>query len=382
MKDAHRFLPLLALAALAGCAPDTAKWSEPAAKSNEQRPTEWSTPTKQRLGLQDMTAPSADAAGPAQKTFVAQSPPDAWVPQPAQPAMFKNLVWKIASDPAAECYLTAQVGGGVQGNVSRWFGQFGVTQIPALESLPVIELAGKPGRLVELTGDYKGTNPGYAMLLAYTADGDQVTTLKFTGPEATVKAHRDNFIALAKSLRSASASPNPQAPPIQRGQPLPDGHPPVPGTKELPPHAPPAAATPGGPFTATVPAGWTAKAGSSKWLHHTFGTEGEVYVSQLGGSARGSVDIWRGEMGLAAPTEAEFGALPKVPMLGGEAILIDASGDHKSMTGKQLPGARMLVAAQENGGTIVFCKLIGKAADVEAQRAAFLAFCASLRRTP
>lgn len=373
---------------VAACQPGaTAEWSAPATKTQTERPTDWNASTKQRLSLAEMgpAAKGADAGGGA-KSFVAQDPPQAWVSQPAQPGVFKDLVWKIASDPATECYLSAAVGGGVAVNLTRWFGQFGVTAVPAVESLPVVELAGRPGRLVELSGKYKG-NDGQAMLLAFVADGDIVTTLKFTGPEATVKAHRDSFLGLAKSLRSASASPNPQAPPIERGQPMPDGHPPVPDSTGVAPHGntpPPAnpSMMPAGnsPFTATVPAGWTAKAGSSKWLHHTLVGDGEVYVSQLGGGLKGSVDIWRGEMGQAPIDDADFKALAKVPMLGGESVLLDLTGDHRSMSGKQLPGARMLVAAQESGGTIVFAKLVGKAADVEAQRAAFLAFCASIRR--
>lgn len=366
---------VLFLFAASGCGPDTkVEWGPPTTKSNEQRPTNWNTSTKDRLGLPEMGG--ATQGGP--KTFVAQSPPDVWAPQPPQPAVFKDLVWKIASDPATECYLTAEVRGGVGGNLGRWFGQFGQTDVPAIEALPVIELAGKPGRLVELSGNYKGSNPGFAMMLAFVADGDSVTTLKFTGPEATVKAHRDSFVALAKSLRSASPSPDPKAPPIQRGQPLPDGHPPVPDMGSDPHGQAPAA--PAGPLQGTAPAGWQPKSGSSKWLHHTFGDGGEVYASTLGGSAKSNLEIWRMEMSQPALDDAAIAALPKVPMLGGEGLLLDVSGDHRSMTGKQLAGARMLVVALPEGNGITFAKLVGKAAEVEAQRAAFLDFCKSLRR--
>lgn len=359
---------------VAGCSPDsTAEWSAPATKSSEQRPTHWNLPTKERLALPEMGGSGQAAA----KTFIAQSPPAVWEAQPAQPASFKDLVWRIASDPNTECYLSAAVGGGVQVNLTRWYGQFGQSEVPALQALPVIELAGKPGRLVELSGSYKG-KPGQAMLLAFTADGDTVTTLKFTGPEATVKAHRDSFHALAKSLRRASTSPDPKAPPIERGQPLPDGHPPVPDMGNDPHAQAPAPVS--GPLQGTVPAGWQPKSGSSKWLHHTFGDGGEVYASTLGGSAKSNLEIWRMEMGLPALADAEIAALPKVPMLGGEGILLDASGDHRSMTGKQLAGARMLVVAVAEGSGLTFAKLVGKAAEVEAQRAAFLEFCKSLRR--
>jgi hypothetical protein len=94
------------------------------------------------------------------------------------------------------------------------------------------------------------------------------------------------------------------------------------------------------------------------------------------------LDIWRGEVGAGNATDAEFAAVGKVPMLGGEAALLDVAGDFRSMSNKQIAGARILVAALELGGAITFAKLVGKAADVEAQRPAFLQFCKSLRRQP
>lgn len=377
-----RVLSSFATIALAGCQPEEAHWSAPVTKSADQRPTQFGVSTKARLALSD-TKSSGQAAGgaPSARRFVAQDPPAVWDPQPPQPSMFKDLVWRIVSDPATECYLTAQVGGGVTGNLARWYGQFGVKEVPAVESMPVFELAGRPGRLIELSGNYKGTNPGFAMILGFASDGDSLATLKFTGPEATVKAHRESFLALAKSLRSASGSADPKAPPIERGQTMPPGHPPVPGVEpNAGPHGTVPAATEG-PFAATVPTGWQAKAGSSKALHHTFGSEGEVYVWQIGSGLKSNVDMWRNEMGLGATDDAGIAALPKVPMLGGDAVMLDLQGDLRSMSGKQIAGARMLLAAQESGGSIVFVKLVGKADEVEAQRAGFLAFCASLRRT-
>ena len=52
------------------------------------------------------------------------------------------------------------------------------------------------------------------------------------------------------------------------------------------------------------------------------------------------------------------------------------------MSGKQIAGARVLIGALVEGGSITFVKLVGKAAEVEAQREGLLQFLASLRRTP
>lgn len=301
--------------------------------------------------------------------------PAGWESQPPQPQRFRDLVWRVAGDASTECYLTAFVGGGVDGNVTRWYGQMGQQPAP-VDSLPKIEMAGAQGRLLELSGAYQG-KAGMAMAVAFVARDDGVMTLKFLGPEAVLKAQREAFLGLAKSLRRAGAA----------GAEVPAAKPAVPVAKDPAPKDPAPAPAPhagaeaaNAPFTATAPAGWAPKAGSAKLLHHTFGTDGEVYLSQLGGSMRAMLDIWRGEVALGAATDAEFAAVGKLPMLGGEGLLLDVTGDWKSMSGKQIAGARLLVAAFQDGSTILFVKLVGKATEVEGQVDGFKAFCGSLRR--
>ena len=74
-------------------------------------------------------------------------------------------------------------------------------------------------------------------------------------------------------------------------------------------------------------------------------------------------------------------ALEKLPMLGAEGLLMDVSGEFRSMTGKQIPNARLLVAAFSDGNSITFVKLVGPAAEVEPQVKGFREFCSSLRRS-
>lgn len=309
-------------------------------------------------------APAAPASGEPPSGYTSTLPAG-WEVLPPQPQRFRDLIWRVPGEAPVECYLTAFVGGGVDGNVARWYGQMGADPKPA-SSLPAIEMAGEQGKLLELTGSFAG-KAGMAMLVAFVARGDGVTTLKFTGPEAVVKAQRDAFLGLARSLRPAGgAAP---AATVTKPETAPSATPPA-------GHGAEAAA----PFTATVPAGWTPKAGTTKLLHHTFGGDGEVYLSQLGGDLRAMLDVWRGEVGLTAATDAEFAAVGKLPMLGGEGVLLDVAGDWKSTIGKQIAGARLLVGAYKDGTAIVFVKLVGSAADVAAQVDGFKAFCASLRR--
>jgi hypothetical protein len=119
----------------------------------------------------------------------------------------------------------------------------------------------------------------------------------------------------------------------------------------------------------------------SRLLRHRFGEKGECYVGQLGGELAPMLGIWCGEMSAAVPDAAAIAALPKVPMLGGQATLLDVAGDYRGMGGATLAQARLLVAVLHDAHGVVFAKCLGPAAEVEAQRAAFLAYCQSLKRS-
>jgi hypothetical protein len=335
----------------------------------------WDSSVQDRLGLKPMAPVTGEATDGKPRQWGGDTPAG-WEALPAEPARFRNAQWKVAGTPETDCYLTVGVGGGVQGNLKRWYSdQFGITPVPALEALPVAELAGRTGRLAEITGTLGG-KAGQAALIAFFHDGDQVTSLKFTGPESVVLGNKDKFLALAKSVRSSTASADPQAPTIQPGTPMPANHPPT-GTGAAGATTPP----PTGPFTATVPAGWAGKTGSQRWQHHTFGNGGEVYVGQLGGTLAQNFEIWRGEFQLGGLDDAAIAALPKIAFLGDDSVLLDLAGKYRSFTGKELADARVLVAARHEAGATVFVKMIGAAADVEAQAGAFRQFCGSLRRT-
>jgi len=358
----------------------------------EQRPVAWDVPAKERLEVPQMRMPASAGDAATEKMWTGDTPAG-WEVLPAQPTRFRDAVWRVAGNADTEAYLSAsQRLGPVGTNMGRWYvDQFAIQQVPTLESLPVIELAGQPGRLAEITGTFRGRDgakPGWAALIAFATKGDELSmTFKFTGPETVVAANKDKFLALAKSLRSATKSADPSAPPIEPGAKVPDNHPPMDGTNAPrtnppDPHAGTTAAAPkgGAPFTATAPAGWTPKSGTPRWLHHGFGGDGEVYVGRLGGGAKQNLDIWRGELSLPNLSDTEFQALPKVAFLGEDSVLLDMKGNFQSMSGKQIQNARVLIAARSEGGSVVFCKLVGPAADVDAQADAFRRFCGSVRK--
>jgi hypothetical protein len=382
MKIFASSISLLAL--LSACGADTsAEFGPPKTVSTDKRPIVWDASTRDRLGVGDMGAPTTGGAGQEGPKRVVANVPDGWEELPPAPARFRNAVWRIKGEPTTDIYLTIGVGGGVPGNLRRWYvNQFGKSAVPAVEALPPVDLADRPGRLVEVDGTFAGKQD-WAALIAFYSEGSAVTSLKFTGPKRIVTANKKEFLMLAKSIRFAAASPNPQAPPIRRGQALPQDHVPVGSGSNSPAGANPSEAAI--PFTATTPEGWTKKEGR-RILNHTFGSGSELYISQLGGTLRQSLDIWRGEVSVAGKrlsplTDEEYKNLSKALFLGEDAVLMDLAGAFQGMTGAQIESARLLVAARLDGTTITFCKLVGPQSEVDAQRAAFVQFCGSVRRT-
>ena len=79
-------------------------------------------------------------------------------------------------------------------------------------------------------------------------------------------------------------------------------------------------------------------------------------------------------------TAEQFDALPKALFLGDDAVMMDVAGDYAGMIGEPIQNARLLIIARTAGGSIEFCKMLGSAADVAAQRDAFVQFCGSVRK--
>ena len=351
--------------------PAEVSFGEPRTVPKDKRVLVWGAATKDRLGVRSMSRPVASSRGAA---AITATTPEGWEQLPANPGRFRNAVWRVVGEEQTDCYLTIGVGGGVASNLQRWYvQQFGMSAAPALDALPVIDFGGRDARLAQLRGAMGGKQ-GWAALIAFYSEGERVTSLKFTGPAEVVNAQQDAFLALAGSIRlggpQAAAQPAPadaRSSPANPNAAMPAGHVAVSGQERA-------------PLIATTPPGWVVKAGSRRLLHHTAGANTEVYVSQLGGSLRDTLDIWRFELQLPAMTDAEFAALPKASFLGDDAVVMELDGDWRGMTGAQIDGARVLVAARLDGDMITFCKIVGPRDEVAAQRDAFAQFCTSVRK--
>jgi hypothetical protein len=138
-------------------------------------------------------------------------------------------------------------------------------------------------------------------------------------------------------------------------------------------------------FDFMTPPGWVELASSGSRpinLRPAGNPDAECYVAVLSGGGGGlasNVDRWRKQMGLepAAPGSAE--ALPEIQVFGAPAKLLELSGSFTGMGSEARPGWKLIGALQVRGNAALFVKMTGPAAVVDAEREAFLAFCASLR---
>ena len=128
--------------------------------------------------------------------------------------------------------------------------------------------------------------------------------------------------------------------------------------------------------------GWQEKPGTSmRLLNFGVGADGagEIYVSQTRGDLLGNIGRWRGQFGLTGTTEADVSAMPKVMVMGGEGILVEAAGTYSPGMGRPpAEGSALLgVIAMVDGGVFTV-KMTGPEGVVRAERERFLNFCRTL----
>lgn len=338
--------------------------------------------------------------------------PDGWEELPAK--QFRPVNLRPAGDPKAECYVTSFSGGGLTENVNRWRTQMGLDSVDdaAVAALPKKSLLGSEATLVELDGNFKGmsndqNNPDFKMLGLIVVNQDTAVSVKFTGPKAIVDQETAKFHEFCASLKQGAASPHGGTMASADAGALPDGHPPIGGASqggedaaaasgaELPSGHPPVGGgamaganvpVPGDiKFAFTTPAGWVQKGGKTAFREITFaaaeGSPTECYVTELantGGGLEANVNRWAGQMGAESLTADAIAALPKIKVFGNDAPVAEFRGTFTGMSGDAHPDYTMLGTLSDAGGSTYFIKMVGPAAEMEAQKSNFTAFCESL----
>jgi hypothetical protein len=279
-----------------------------------------------------------------------------------------------AGDERAECYLTFLSGdaGGLGANINRWRTQLALPALSPseIDALPKSTMLGRDATVLEASGTWKGMNatessPNWGLVGLLVVEPGGSAFLKMTGPEEVVHAQRGALLELAQSFRSAKIEAHGDE---------------IHGGSATHPHAAPAmdphAAKPSGDsFAYEIPAGWR-KAPDRPMRNVSFfagpGEDLECYITVFPGEAGGilaNVNRWRGQLGEAPLAEPDLSSLHRIPMLGGQAVLVECSGK-----GSQLVGAACAGADRS-----VFVKMSGPPDRVQEQRSAFLSFCASIR---
>ena len=343
-----------------------------------------------RLDRSEFQMPRAPQGG-----GLAWTTPPGWSELPATSMRVANF--RVAGDEKAECYLTSLSGegGGLDANVNRWRTQMGQPPLSAQEiaALPRIECFGGSSVFVEIDGTYGGmsgdqSGENYRMvgLLRVSAAGSKF--LKMVGPKAVIAAETEHFKALAQSFKDGGAPSGGGAPPAPMASGAGRGTMPKDATHACVvddgmsgmgsmPGMDLGAGGGGSAFAWTAPKGWTQ--GPEKAMREVTFLSGEkkeveCYVTALGGDGGGlaaNLNRWRQQMGQPALTDAEIAKLTTVPMLGTSATIVEID---KAGGGDVVMGA---VCMQPDRS--VFVKMLGPKASVEAQRAAFLEFCKSIR---
>lgn len=313
----------------------------------------------ERFGGMGPTAPPTDTAPPPPSSGAAPYRlPEGWTELP--PTGMRPINLRTAS--GAECYVTVTTGGAaaVRSNVDRWRKQLGLEPITdaayaALERAPLL---GGDALLVEAEGSFTGmgggeARGGWAIHGLVLARADRVITLKLVGPAAAVAADHADMLAFAASLGATTEEP-------------------------------PASQSADDGYAYDLPEGWTALPPRTMRdinLRSTGGAECYLTLTTGGEAAlRGNVDRWRAQVGLGPINDADYAALERAPLLGGQAMVVTAEGSFTGMGGGEAqPGWAIHGLVMARDDQVLTLKLVGPAAVVAADHAAMLALAASLR---
>lgn len=110
--------------------------------------------------------------------------------------------------------------------------------------------------------------------------------------------------------------------------------------------------------------------------------EGECYMTVLpgdGGGLAGNVNRWRDQMGLEPLSPQDLAELPRITMLGEEAVQVYMEGTYTGMAGdRHDPGYALAGVLKVSPSQSVFIKMTGLAEQVEAERENLEAFARSV----
>lgn len=173
------------------------------------KPVQFGATDAERFGKSAKDFASAPAANA--NAGVEYDLPEGWVALP--PAQFREVNFRVAGDPTAECYMTTLGGGGggLEPNINRWRQQLSLAPMSGeqIAQLPSTTWFGAPATLVDIEGEWTGMSGEHSAknwrlvgLLQIT--GERARFLKMTGPRDVIARELENFNRLVASFRTKS----------------------------------------------------------------------------------------------------------------------------------------------------------------------------------
>lgn len=137
------------------------------------------------------------------------------------------------------------------------------------------------------------------------------------------------------------------------------------------------------PMMAPTPAGWLpVPANEFRLLNYRFASAGEVWVSVAGGGLLENLNRWLGQFGLDGIDQQALSSWGRVPVGADDqqGVWVEAQGTYTPGMGQEPRSEHALAGILiEVSGGLTTIKMIGPAAEVEAEKQALKAFAASMR---
>lgn len=235
--------------------------------------------------------------------------------------------------------------------VNMWRQQVGLSELPeaeAVKELTDVDVGGNAGKMFDMAGK-SATGTTTRIVTAMLHRGDTSWFFKLQGDDELVTAQKPNFLAFLKSVKLPESSSAEMA--------------------AASTEPPPAGAAPAWP----APTGWQAESPGAmqvaKFAVPTVGAaKADVTISVFPNSTGGTlanVNRWRRQIGLPPAEESALTEMVK-PLAAAQpdAVLVDLRNGDRRLLGAIVPA----------GGQWYFYKLLGDAAAVAPQEAAFTQF--------
>lgn len=390
---------ILPLLILAGCSQSPQQQiTEVREVAAAKRPAPPKTTLQERLG---MAKGGGDMAAQGGQQGASEDPlggltfhhdmPEGW--EAVAKTEMRQVNLHMIASPEVECYFTLLPGGGggTAANLNRWRGQMGQDPLTpeAIEALPKKQLFRQPATFISIDGTFAGMGQStprenyrlYGLMLSHkdeTSGREQGFFLKMTGPKAILEGQEANFDVIASSLHAVAAGD-------QHSHDTPGEAPHAEGDGHDHGAAAPASESASAPYTWTTPAGWEVKAPGMMRVANlgiTGQPEVECYLTELSGAAGGlesNINRWQKQMNQPELSAEQVAALPKKPLLGGDAAYVTIDGSYGGMSSAAAKeNFRMYGLALVSDTQSLFVKMTGPKDVLAAEEANFLAFAASI----